>query len=127
MATDQEFADYVLEQLRDVRGVRHQKMFGEYAVYANERVVALICDNQLFLKPTDAGRALLTQRGTLKEAPPYKGAKPHFLISAELDDSTLLARLVQATVAELPKPKPKKPKSARKATAAVKKAGKKGR
>ncbi|MDA1082251.1 MAG: hypothetical protein O2973_11375 [Gemmatimonadetes bacterium] len=40
MATDQDFADYVLEQLRHVPRVRHRKMFGEYAVYSNDKVVA---------------------------------------------------------------------------------------
>lgn len=112
MGSNQEFADYVLEQLRLVRRVRHRKMFGEYAVYANEKVVALICDNQLFVRPTVAGRALLTANGALAEAPPYPGAKLHLLIEGELDDPEFLARLIDATERELPVPKAKKPKRA---------------
>lgn len=108
MGSNQEFADYVLEQLRLVRRVRHRKMFGEYAVYANEKVVALICDNQLFLRPTVAGRALLTPKGTVAEAPPYPGAKLHFLLGGELDDPEFLAQLVNATEDELPVPKARK-------------------
>ncbi|MCK7502621.1 MAG: TfoX/Sxy family protein [Comamonadaceae bacterium] len=37
-------------------------MFGEYAIYLDGKVVALVCDNQFFVKPTDAGRALLGRR-----------------------------------------------------------------
>lgn len=84
-------------------------MFGEYAVYVDDRVVALVCDDQLFVKPTDAGRALLASP---TEAPPYPGASNYFLIGGELDDRELMAALVTTTVAALPpaKPKKKKPK-----------------
>ena len=43
-------------------------MFGEYALYIDEKVVALICDNQVFVKPTAAGLEVL---GEVIEAPPY--------------------------------------------------------
>jgi TfoX/Sxy family transcriptional regulator of competence genes len=104
MASDQEFVDFVTEQLRGVRGVSHRKMFGEYALYIGEKVVALICDNQLFVKPTAAGRAVI---GSPAEVPPYKGAKPFFLVGGELDDTAFLTRLILATESEVPKPKPK--------------------
>lgn len=117
MASDKTFVDYVLEQLRGVRRVRHRAMFGEYAVYVGDKVVALICDNQVFVKPTAAGRALL---GKPKEAPPYAGAKLCFLIEGELDDPEFMARLVIATDRELPAPKPK-------ASKAKKTAGKRAR
>lgn len=110
MATDQQFADYVVEQLRGVPRVRTHKMFGEYALYLGDKVVALICDNQLFVKPTAAGRAVI---GTLREAPPFPGAKPFYLIEGELDDPGVLARIILATDGELPAPKPKKAKPAK--------------
>ena len=107
MATDAKFADYVIEQVSGVPRASHRKMFGEYGLYAGDKIVALICDNQLFVKPTAAGRALL---GAPAEAPPYPGAKPFFLVEGELDDAGFMARLVSATEAELPAPKPKKAK-----------------
>ena len=72
--------------------------------------MALICQDQLFLKPTTGGRALL---GDVVEAPPYPGAKPSFLIDTEVwEDGALLSRLITTSAAELPlpKPKPKKPR-----------------
>lgn len=49
------------------------------------------------------------------EEPAYPGAKPTFLIGAQIDDSEWLSELVMITAAELPAPKPKKKKKAKKA------------
>ena len=82
-----------------------RKMFGEYGLYCDGKLVGLICDDQLFVKPTDAGRSLL---GTVEEASPYPGAKPSFLIAGDSwDDSALLAKLVRLTADNLPSPKAK--------------------
>lgn len=67
----------------------------------------LICDNKLFIKPTEAGRAFI---GEVVEAPAYPGAKNSFLIEDQLEDSDWLSELVRLTVEELPEPKPKKKK-----------------
>ena len=112
MASDLSFVEYVCDQLHDVEQVTYRKMFGEYAIYIGEKVVGLVCDNQLFVKATDAGRALL-QNPVM--APPYPGGKPAFLIAAELDDGELVSALFKATAKELPEPKPKKPKAKKKA------------
>jgi TfoX/Sxy family transcriptional regulator of competence genes len=110
MATDPGFAAFVLEQASDAGDVRVRRMFGEYALYKGDKVVALLCDDQVFLKPTVAGRALLTG---VVEAPPYTGAKLHLLLGAELEDRALLAALLEQTADELPEPKPKKPRAKR--------------
>ncbi len=112
MATDAQFADYVLDQIKGAGAVSSRRMFGEYAVYCDGKVVALLCDNQFFLKPTAPGRAALGQPA---EAPPYPGAKLHFLIDDGLDDREALASLVRLTAAALPAPKPKKPKQLKQA------------
>lgn len=116
MATGADFIDHLMDQA-GLPGLSTRKMFGEYAVYLRERVVALACNNQLFVKPTEAGRALLPQP---EEGFPYPGAKPWWRL-ADLDDRELLRALLQATADALPLPKPKKPRAARK-TAAAKKA-----
>jgi TfoX/Sxy family transcriptional regulator of competence genes len=107
MASDLNFVEYVRDQINGAGQVSFKKMFGEYAIYCNEKVVALVCDNQLFVKPTDAGRSMV---GTIQEAPAYKGAKPYFLIGEQLDDRNWMTNLIQLTVSELPTPKPKKSK-----------------
>jgi TfoX/Sxy family transcriptional regulator of competence genes len=109
MASDQSFVDYVCEQIAAAGHISHRKMFGEYAVYCDAKVVALVCDNQFFLKPTEAGRALLPK---FKEGFPYPGAKPWIVADEWLDDDTFVAKLVRETAAELPLPRSKAPKTA---------------
>ena len=105
MASDQNFVDFVVGQLENIGEVSSRKMFGEYAVYNRGKVVALICDNRLFVKPTDAGRAFI---GDVVEAPPYPGAKAALLIEDQLDDKQWLSELISVTEKELPLPKSKK-------------------
>lgn len=110
MATDQSFMDYVQDQVGEAGPISCKKMFGEYALYWEDKVIALVCDNQLFVKPTEGGRALIDH---VVEAPPYPGAKPYLLVGDELDDRDWLAALLQATAREVPAPKPKRPKKAK--------------
>jgi DNA transformation protein len=110
MASDQSFVDYVCEQIAAAGRISQRKMFGEYAVYCDTKVVALVCDNQFFLKPTDAGRALLPK---IQEGFPYPGAKPWIVADEWLDDDVFVAKLVRVTAAELPMPKVKTVKSAK--------------
>jgi TfoX/Sxy family transcriptional regulator of competence genes len=102
MASDQSFAQYVADQIGLPGRGAFRKMFGEYAIYLDGKVVALVCDNQCFFKPTAPGRSLL---GEPVERPPYPGAKPHFLITEQLEDQDLVSRLAQATASALPAPK----------------------
>ena len=59
MATKPEYAAYVCDQLRGAGEVAARKMFGEYGLYCDGKVIGLICDNQLFIKRTEAGAALM--------------------------------------------------------------------
>ncbi len=104
MASDQSFVEYVCDQASLGSLLSYKKMFGEYALYLDGKVVALVCDNQLFLKPTPKGKELL---GTVSEQSPYPGAKPQFRIGEELDDRDLMKKLLVATARALPAPKPK--------------------
>jgi DNA transformation protein and related proteins len=108
MTSDLSFVEYVCDCLNSAGQVSFKKMFGEYAIYCDGKVVALVCDNQLFVKPTAAGRSTIAN---VMESPPYPGAKPYFLIGEQLDDSEWLSNLIRLTANELPAPKQKKPKS----------------
>ncbi len=83
-------------------------MFGEYGLFADHKIFALICDNKLFVKPTQAVRAFIQDP---VEAPPYPGAKNSFLIEDQLEDREWISQLIKLTVEELPEPKPKKKKA----------------
>ena len=61
-------------------------MFGEYPLYAHGKVVALICDDLLYVKILPASSALEDQ---CEKGEPYPCAKPHYLVE-EGQLSTLL-------------------------------------
>ncbi|PIQ29151.1 competence protein TfoX [bacterium (Candidatus Blackallbacteria) CG17_big_fil_post_rev_8_21_14_2_50_48_46] len=106
MPTDKAWLETLLKQLDLQAELSAKAMFGEYALYAQAKIVALLADNQLFVKPTEAGRAFIQ---TPIERSPYPGAKPCFLIQEPLKDPAWLRQLIQITTQELPAPKPKKP------------------
>lgn len=105
MTSRQSTVDFILEQISEAGAVSAKKMFGEYGVYCDGKIVALICDDQLFVKPTKAGRAFISN---VIEACPYPGAKPYLLISGDMwDDHEWLTTLFKVSVEELPPPKKK--------------------
>jgi len=112
MSTDRAFVDHVLEQLAS-RELEAKPMFGEYGLYCQGKIIGLICDNTLFIKPTDEGVAFA---GRIARGEPYPGAKPQLRISAaKLKDVAWLEQLVDITTAALPAPKLKKPKAQKRA------------
>ena len=110
MASAQDFVDYVCDQVALLDKLTYKKMFGEYALYLEGKVVALICNNEVFVKPTAEGERLL---GSTHLASPYPGAKLYFQVCEHLEDRELIRRLFLATAAALPVPKPKSKAPAR--------------
>ncbi|RXR08769.1 TfoX/Sxy family protein [Pseudoxanthomonas composti] len=116
MAADPSFIEEIAGQARLDAALSWRKMFGEYALYLDGKVVALVCDNQLFVKSTEAGHALLEPEQAM--GAPFPGARPHLLIDP-VEQSDVLSRLLRATAAALPLPKPR-PRKTGKASAAAK-------
>ncbi|MEO7050539.1 MAG: TfoX/Sxy family protein [Rhodanobacter sp.] len=110
MATDKSFVDYVVEQAGLGDELSYRKMFGEYALYHAGKVIALACDNSLFVKPSAAS---LEVAASLPQSAPYPGARMHPVADELLDDPEALKRLLLATSRLLPLPKPKKRPRAR--------------
>ena len=101
-----EIVQYIVDQCSGAGAIVAKKMFGDYGIYCDGKIFGLICDDRLYIKPTEAGRALLR---TLDLQPPYEGAKPYFYI-ADVDDRDYLSALVRETCKALPEPKPKRTK-----------------
>ena len=108
MASDEVFIEFIVEQMENAGFISYRKMFGEYALYCNNKVVALVCDNKLFVKPTAGGRSYISN---VVEAAPYSGAKLYFLIEDAYENKEWLSSLIKITAQELPLPKPKRSKT----------------
>ncbi len=107
MACNSELVQYIAEQCSGAGEISTRKMFGEYGIYCDGKIFGLICDNQLFIKITEAGKAMFPN---LETASPYDGAKPHFIFS-DIDNRDALSQFIQITCEELPVPKSKKNRS----------------
>lgn len=107
MSTTLSTLEYIEDQLSAIPEIRSRKMFGEYALYCGDKVIALVCDNTLFVKSTEAGKVFAGER--YAEGIAYPGAKPSMRIDEEwIEDREWLAELIRITEAALPIPKSKK-------------------
>ncbi len=112
MSTKISTIEYIEDQIADIPEVRSRRMFGEYALYVGDKVVALVCDDALFVKITDEGRAFAGE--AYEEGCAYPGAKPSMRIDEDrIEDHAWLSELIRITEAALPDPKPKKKRVAR--------------
>ncbi|MBQ7280515.1 MAG: TfoX/Sxy family protein [Bacteroidales bacterium] len=93
MACNTNIVQYITDQCSAAGDISTRKMFGDYGLYCNSLIVGLICDNRLYLKPTDAARPLLR---SVDMRPPYEGAKEYLYID-DIDDHDYLAKLVATT------------------------------
>ena len=111
MATSKETIAWITDQLEPLP-VRTKAMFGEYGLYCDEKIVALICDETLFVKPSAISEEFGSEEWL---APPYPGAKDYYAVPGDrLEDRAWLQEFIEATAAALPAPKPKKPKTPKK-------------
>ncbi len=77
MATQKETIEFILGKLRDQGRFTARAMFGEYALYADGKVVALVCNDLLYVKMLPASKELERQ---CEAGEPYPGAKPHYIV-----------------------------------------------
>ena len=98
MASDQDYLDFVLEQLCEAEGITSRAMMGEYILYCRGKVFGGIYDNRFLVKPTAAAKALMPEAA--RELP-YPGAKEMLLVE-DIENKAFLATLVAAIYKDLP-------------------------
>lgn len=104
MATNKEYASFILDQLAELDGITAKPMMGEYIIYYNGKIAAYLCDDRLLVKPVPSAISLLPDA---KYEPPYDGAKVMLLVE-NVDDRDFLTTLFKAMYDELPMPRKKK-------------------
>ncbi len=81
MASSKEYLTYVLELLREVKGITYRKMMGEYVFYKDNVVFGGLYDNRFLIKITNS-----INDEEMKKVIPYPSAKEMFLIDSEDPD-----------------------------------------
>jgi TfoX/Sxy family transcriptional regulator of competence genes len=107
LATSLAFKEYMEDRLKYSEGITFKRMFGEYGLFYHDKMVGVLADNQLFIKPTEKGRELLGEVILQKF---YEQGKPYFLIE-DIDAHEDIINLIKITYADLPEAKPKKVKN----------------
>ena len=98
MACNADFVQYVIDQCSGAGEIIVKKMMGDYCIYCKGILFGLICDDNLYIKVTEAGRCVVKDE-VLR--PPYPGAKGHFYIE-DVDDRDYLTLLIKTTLPHLP-------------------------
>ena len=97
MASSQDYLAFILELLREVKGISYKKMMGEYILYKDNIIFGGIYDNRFLIKKTKS----LEDSG-LKEQIPYPNAKAMLLVDSEDPDE--IKELVLLVVSDMRKP-----------------------
>lgn len=99
MATRKETVDFILETFNDSRfSVR--SMFGEYALYADGKTVAFICDDILYVKILPASAEL---EAVCEKGPAYPGSKPYYVVEEPMiSQMTELPSILFAVAESIP-------------------------
>lgn len=102
MATSTEAHDYIVENLSKTGDISTRKMMGEYLVYFKGKLVGNICDNCLYLKPTDSALRLLPDA---ERDYPYDGSKTLMIVVDNVENTEQMSAVLHAMYEELPAPK----------------------
>ncbi len=96
MASNNDYLTFVLELLREVKGITYKKMMGEFILYKDNIVFGGIYDNRFLIKNTQSVSSL-----GLKEQIPYPSAKAMLLVDSE--DPEEIKELVSLVYKDLKK------------------------
>ena len=94
MASRVDYLNYVLELLREVRGITYKKMMGEFMLYKDGLLFGGVYDNRFLIKKTKS-----LENSGLKEQIPYPSAKPMLLVDSEDPDE--IKELVELAIKDL--------------------------
>lgn len=94
MATNKDYLYYVLELLREVKGITYKYMMSEYILYKDRIIFGGIYDNRFLVKKTKSISDL-----ELEEVIPYPNAKAMLLINSEDPDE--VAEIVYKVIKDI--------------------------
>ena len=96
MASSNDYLQFILELLRETRGITYKKMMGEFMLYKDAILFGGIYDNRFLIKKTKSVENL-----GLKDQIPYPNAKAMLLVDSEDPDE--IKEFVELVVKDLKK------------------------
>jgi DNA transformation protein len=106
MSTQKETVEFILEKLGEPKHFSVRAMFGEYALYADGKVVGLVCNDQLYVKILPASAEL---EDICEKDEAYPGSKKFYVVEeAQLSQLPNLSGILLDIAKSLPEKKSKK-------------------
>ncbi len=103
MASNLQLVEFIADQISPCGCVTYRKMFGDYCIYLDGKVLGFVCDDILYFSNTEKGRSFAPD---MKEGYPYEGAKLHQYME-DVEDTDALTEYVNHIKDELRPPKKK--------------------
>src|SRR5471030_2163658 len=108
MSTQKETVEFILKKLGEQGRFAVRAMFGEYALYADGKVVGLVCNDQLYVKIMPESAEL---EDICEKDEAYPGSKKFYVVEeVELSKLKNLPDILLSVAKALPLPKKKKKK-----------------
>ncbi len=106
MSTQKEAVEFILEKLGRAGRFAVRAMFGEYALYADGKVVGLVCDDQLYVKILPESVEL---EAICEKDEAYPGSKKFYVVEeVQLSQLSNLPDILLDIAKSLPEKKLKK-------------------
>ena len=99
---DHSFKDFVLDQLRELRGLEARAMFGGFGLYASGKIFGILFQGRLYFKTNATTRAAYVGRGMKPFRPNVKQRlNSYYEVPADvIEDTTQLEAWARAVVSE---------------------------
>ena len=101
MASQKEYLNYILEQIKHAEDISYRPMMGEYIIYCRGKSIGGVYDDRFLVKPTESAKKMMPD---VRYEKPYDGAKDMLLVD-NLEDKEFLKLLVEGIADELPNKK----------------------
>ena len=103
MASNLSIVQYLVVQISECGPITFKKMFGDYCIYIDSKVLGFVCDDIFYVKSTKIGEENYPE---IEKGYPYEGASLYPILDIENKD--LLVSYINLIKSELPEKKIKK-------------------
>lgn len=105
MASSIAVVEYLVDNIFECGEITYKKMFGDYCIYIDGKVLGFLCDDVFYVKRTKIGEERFPE---LEKGYPYKGASLYPIL--DIEDREFLITYINTIKAYLPEKTKKRPK-----------------
>ena len=105
MSSNLAIVEYLVDNISECGDITYKKMFGDYCIYIDSKVLGFVCDDIFYVKRTDIG---LKTYPDIEMGYPYEGASLYPIL--DIENIELLIDYINSIKEALPEKTKKRPK-----------------